>query len=67
MSIKLNHKIVHARDKRASATFLAEILELPAPTPFGHFLTVQLEALRRGIWGTQSLWGRVLTYKPQAP
>jgi hypothetical protein len=24
---------------------------------------VQLECLRRGIWGTKSLWGRVLTYK----
>ncbi len=24
---------------------------------------VQLERLRAGIWGTKSLWGRVLTYK----
>ena len=24
---------------------------------------VQLESLRQGIWGTNSLWGRVLTYK----
>ena len=24
---------------------------------------VQLETLRAGIWGTKSLWGRVLTYK----
>ena len=23
----------------------------------------QLEALRSGIWGTKSLWGRVVTYK----
>jgi hypothetical protein len=23
---------------------------------------VQLECLRRGIWGTKSLWGRVTTY-----
>ena len=43
MSIKLNHTIVHARDKSASATFLAEILGLPAPAPFGHFLTVHLD------------------------
>ncbi len=42
MSVKLNHTIVHARDKSVSAAFLAEILGLPAPTPFGHFLTVQL-------------------------
>jgi len=43
MSIKLNHTIVHARDKSASATFLAEILGLDSPAPFGHFLTVQLD------------------------
>jgi extradiol dioxygenase family protein len=43
MSIKLNHTIIHARDKHVSATFLAEILGLPAPTPFGHFMAVQLE------------------------
>lgn len=30
-----------------------------------HSQIVQLEALRRGIWGTKSLWGRVLTFKPQ--
>ncbi|MGH7264164.1 MAG: phosphosulfolactate synthase [Candidatus Rokuibacteriota bacterium] len=29
-----------------------------------HSQIVQLEALHSGIWGTQSLWGRVLTYKP---
>jgi len=29
-----------------------------------HSQIVQLEALRRGIWGTQSLWGRVLTFRP---
>lgn len=41
MAVKLNHTIVAARDKRASATFLAEILGLPAPKPFGPFLTVE--------------------------
>jgi catechol 2,3-dioxygenase-like lactoylglutathione lyase family enzyme len=41
MTIKLNHTIVHARDKRASAEFLADILGLPAPVPFGPFLGVQ--------------------------
>jgi phosphosulfolactate synthase (CoM biosynthesis protein A) len=28
-----------------------------------HSQIVQLESLRRGIWGTKSLWGRVLTHK----
>jgi hypothetical protein len=29
-----------------------------------HSQIVQLEALRSGIWGKKSLWGRVLTNKP---
>jgi len=28
-----------------------------------HSQIVQLECLRSGIWGTKSLWGRVLSYK----
>jgi catechol 2,3-dioxygenase-like lactoylglutathione lyase family enzyme len=40
MAIELNHTIVHTRDKRAAATFLAEILGLPAPAAFGPFLGV---------------------------
>jgi phosphosulfolactate synthase (CoM biosynthesis protein A) len=28
-----------------------------------HSQIVQLECLRKGIWGTASLWGRVVTYK----
>ena len=28
-----------------------------------HSQVVQLECLRSGLWGTQSLWGRVITYK----
>lgn len=28
-----------------------------------HSQVVQLEALRQGIWGTASLWGRVITYR----
>lgn len=28
-----------------------------------HSQIVQLECLRSGIWGTKSLWGRVITYK----
>ena len=39
---KLNHTIVHSRDKRASAAFLTEILGLPAAVPFGPFLGVEV-------------------------
>jgi len=42
MAIKLNHTIVHARDKRASADFYVDILGLPAPVPFGPFLDVEV-------------------------
>ena len=41
MTVRLNHTIVHARDKRASATFLADMLGLPEPVPFGPFMGVQ--------------------------
>ena len=41
MAVKLNHTIVWVRDKRVSANFLAELLGLPAPVPFGPFLGVQ--------------------------
>ncbi len=30
-----------------------------------HDQIVQLECLRRGIWGTKSLWGRVVTFKEE--
>lgn len=31
-----------------------------------HSQLVQLECLRSGIWGTASVWGRVLTYRPES-
>ena len=43
MAVQLNHTIVRVRDKQESATFLAEILGLPAPTTFGPFLVVQVD------------------------
>ena len=43
MSIALNHTIVPARDPKASATFLAEILGRSAPVPFGPFYGVELD------------------------
>lgn len=42
MSIRFNHTIVHSRSKAQSARFLAELLGLPAPRAFGHFLVVDL-------------------------
>ena len=41
MTVELNHTIVHAKDKRTSATFFAEILGLSEPKPFAHFLEVR--------------------------
>lgn len=43
MTIHLNHTIIGARDKRASAEFLSEIFALPTPEPFGPFLTVPID------------------------
>ncbi len=42
MSVQLNHTIVWCRDTTTSATFLAEILGLPAPASFGPFLIVTM-------------------------
>ena len=42
MPVQLNHTIVAARDPQASATFLAEVLGLPAPVRFAHFEVVTL-------------------------
>ena len=42
MTIKLNHTIVHSRDPRASADFLAGLFGLPAPKPFGPFLDIEV-------------------------
>ena len=42
MSVRLNHTIIWCRDKRRSATFLTEMLGLPAARPFGPFLVVEV-------------------------
>ena len=42
MPIELNHIIIPARDKHASATFLAGILGLPVGQPWGPFIPVRL-------------------------
>ncbi|MGD0321444.1 MAG: VOC family protein [Acidimicrobiales bacterium] len=41
MSVQLNHTIVHCRDQRLSATFLADMMGLRPPTRFGPFLVVE--------------------------
>jgi extradiol dioxygenase family protein len=43
MAVHLNHTIVRARDKQESATFLSEMLGVPAPVPFGPFLVVEAD------------------------
>jgi catechol 2,3-dioxygenase-like lactoylglutathione lyase family enzyme len=42
MAVDFNHTIVWARDSQASATFLAEVLGLPAPRPWGPFVVVSV-------------------------
>jgi catechol 2,3-dioxygenase-like lactoylglutathione lyase family enzyme len=43
MPVHLNHTIVAARDKRESASFLADLLGLEAPTTYGPFSVVRLD------------------------
>jgi catechol 2,3-dioxygenase-like lactoylglutathione lyase family enzyme len=42
MAIKLNHTIVHSKDKHAAAQFFVELFGLPAPKTFFGFLDVEL-------------------------
>ncbi len=41
MAVELNHTIIPVESKETSAAFLAELLGLGAPTPFGPFLCVE--------------------------
>ena len=43
MTVQLNHTIVPVHDKEASAKFMAEILGLPEPKPFGPFVTIEAD------------------------
>jgi len=43
MPVQLNHTIVRVNDKKESATFLAQILGVDEPVPFGPFLVVQVD------------------------
>jgi catechol 2,3-dioxygenase-like lactoylglutathione lyase family enzyme len=42
MAISLNHTIVPAQDKHASAAFITKILGVPLGNPFGPFVPVRL-------------------------
>jgi extradiol dioxygenase family protein len=43
MAIELNHTIVHAHDRDASAHFLADLFGWEVGPPYGHFLPVQTD------------------------
>jgi catechol 2,3-dioxygenase-like lactoylglutathione lyase family enzyme len=43
MTAQLNHTIVWCNDKMASSAFLADVLGLPEPKAFGHFMVVELD------------------------
>jgi catechol 2,3-dioxygenase-like lactoylglutathione lyase family enzyme len=43
MSIELNHTIVGARDKRAAAAFMAEVLDVPVLPDDGPFVPITLD------------------------
>jgi catechol 2,3-dioxygenase-like lactoylglutathione lyase family enzyme len=43
MTVRLDHTIVFAQDPHRSATFLADVLGLPAPKPLGHFMVVAMD------------------------
>ena len=43
MVVQLNHTIVWANDKHASAAFLADVLGHAAPTRYGSFVIVQVD------------------------
>lgn len=43
MAVHLNHTIVHATDRWASARFLAEMLGLAEPKAFGPFVMVETD------------------------
>lgn len=43
MAVQFNHTILGAKDRDASAAFLAEMLGLPAPTKWGPFIVVTTE------------------------
>ena len=49
MPVTLNHTIVHTSDAMASATFYADILNLPPPRRLGHFTVLQVGETSRDM------------------
>jgi catechol 2,3-dioxygenase-like lactoylglutathione lyase family enzyme len=43
MTVQFNHTIIPAYNRKLSASFLAEILGLPAPVSFGPFMVVKTQ------------------------
>lgn len=43
MTARLNHTIVWCTDRMRSSAFMAEVLSLPPPRPFLHFMVVEPE------------------------
>ena len=61
----LNNLMFEAADPRVFAWYIKNYG--PDVNLFvDHSQIVQLEALRQGIWGTRSMWGRVLSYNPES-
>ena len=59
MVVEFNHTIIWARDSKASARFLAEILGLPAPVTFGPFEVVTTGLLPPALRESYGMaWGR---------
>jgi catechol 2,3-dioxygenase-like lactoylglutathione lyase family enzyme len=43
MTVQLNHTIVNARDKRASAAFMSDVLDVPVGPDDGPFVPLEME------------------------
>lgn len=42
MTVELNHTIIWCSDQKRSSAFLCEMLGLPEPWPFNHFLVIEV-------------------------
>ena len=60
MSVELNHTIIHARNNRESAEFLAHILGLEIGAEWGPFVAVATANGHVRGWGMGRILGRSL-------